>query len=167
MRMMMVGAGLAALSLGACGQASEDVASKAEDSAPVAEAPGAMEGPRPGLWRVVSVLPNGTSAPAVETCITRATFDQNAAGAPAGADCSNTPFRREGGALVGSSVCTLAGGMRIESATRVTGDLSSRYTMEITTRTTPPPDPSVAETKMTLNAERLGDCPTGAAPPAG
>lgn len=159
-------AAAAALSLAACGQgdgtAGADAAGETVKEA--TPAPGKMDAPRPGLWRVttrISGLPEGMATPSVETCIKQAGFDEMQRGGgqlPEGVDCSQQSFRREGNAMVGHSVCTLPGGARTETDTRVTGDFDSRYTMEVKTRTTPAPSPAAGETAMTMTAERIGDC---------
>ena len=164
-------AGLAGLTLTACGQGDDTSLAAATgagaDSAPAATA---MEGPRPGLWRItarVPGMPEGVAMPPIETCVTRQDFSEMQRGpgqaAPEGVECSEQSFRRDGDAMVGRSVCTLPDGGRAETNTRVTGDLSSRYSMEVTTRMTPAPEPSMAETTMTMTAERIGDCPAGSA----
>jgi hypothetical protein len=51
--------------------------------------------------------------------------------------------------------------MKADSTIRVTGDFNTRYVTEVTTRLTPAPTPQMAETRMTMTAERIGDCPAG------
>lgn len=169
MRTLMMAAGLAALTLTACSQAEEKPATATAAAGPA----DSLEGPRPGLWRVSTTMagmPGGASAPAVETCVTSTSFEmpnQGGSTSAQGATCTAGAFRREGDAMVGSSTCTLPGGMKTESTSRVTGDFSSNYTMEITTTMDPAPSPQMAETRMTMTAERLGDCPTGGAAAGG
>ena len=159
------------IALAACGQGDDKApASKADPGGAPAPAAAAMEGPRPGLWRITTRMPGmpaGVSMPAIETCVTRQDFSEMQRGpgqeAPEGVRCSEQSFRRDGDAMVGHSVCTMPDGGRAETDTRVTGDLSSRYAMEVRTRMTPAPDPSMADTTMTMTAERIGDCPAGSA----
>lgn len=157
-------AAAAALTLSACGQGGDKTASEPADAVRGATpAPGKMDAPRPGLWRVttrMSGMPEGMAMPSVETCVKQGSLQDVQPGGqmPEGVDCSEPNFRREGNAMVGHSVCTLPKGVRTESDTRVTGDFASRYTMEVKTRTTPAPSPSRAETTMTMTAERIGDC---------
>ena len=66
--------------------------------------------------------------------------------------------------MVGHMVCTSPDGVRTVTDTRVTGDYSRNYTMEVKSTMTPAPTPSMAEVSMVMTAERLGDCP--AEPPA-
>jgi putative hemolysin len=159
-------AAAAALSLAACGQGDGkvDAEGAGETVKRPTPAPGKMDAPRPGLWRVttrMSGVPEGMAMPSVETCIKQGGFEDLRPGGaqmPEGVDCSEQSFRRDGNAMVGHSVCTLPDGTRTESDTRVTGDFDSRYTMEVKTRTTPAPTPSAAQMTMTMTAERIGDC---------
>jgi hypothetical protein len=169
MRTKILIAGLAALTLAACGSGEEAVDGRKTGEAK-APASAGMDGPRPGLWRITTRapgMPEGVAMPAFETCVTRQDFSEMQRGPgqemPEGVQCSEQSFRRDGDAMVGRSVCTMPDGVRAETDTRVTGDLSSRYSMEVTTRMTPAPIPSMAETTMTLTAERIGDCPAGSA----
>ncbi|KQW78712.1 DUF3617 domain-containing protein [Brevundimonas sp. Root1279] len=172
MRTKIVLAALAVLLLPACGQGGDaekkDAAGPAAEPAPTAEptptaAAAAIEGPRPGLWRVTTRfagLPEGAQAPVTETCVTGGSQDLELPGMR-GMDCTQEPFRREGGAIVGRSVCT-TGERRMEADFRLTGDLSKRYTMEIRSTATPAPTPESGSMTMTMTAERLGDCPASA-----
>jgi len=158
---MILISGLAAVALAACGQdggeTSADGSPKAAKGAP--NVASLEEGPKPGLWRITTSV-GGMTMPAVETCVRESRFETPAdVEDSSDMSCSEETFRREGGALVGHVVCTSSGGERITTDMRVTGDLSRRYSMEMTTRTAPAPDPSMAEMTMVMNAERLGDCP--------
>lgn len=174
MRVIMALTGLTALTLAACGQGGSGGDEKASAGSPAeataaASAPGRMDGPKPGLWRVttaVAGLPAGVTLPSVETCIRRQDFAEmqrgpNGRGSD-GIDCSVQTFRREGDAMVGHSVCTMSDGGRTESDIRVTGDFERRYTMEVTNRMIPAPSPGMATNSMTMTAERIGDCPADA-----
>ena len=168
MRTISLVFGLAALSLTACGQGDDgSPAGKTNDAAGQAAAAGMPAGPTPGLWRVttrISGMPAGMEAPAVETCIREAKFEMPQ-GAPesSGMTCEQQSFRREGDAMVGHMVCTSADGVRTETDTRVTGDYTRNYTMELKSTMTPPPSPEMSEVTMLLTAERLGDCPADSA----
>lgn len=170
MRTNILFAGAAALTLAACGSGGEAVEGKKADEAKAPASSGLPSGPTPGLWRITTQMagmPAGVAMPAIETCVTRQDFAdmQRSPGqeAPEGVECSEQTFRRDGDAMVGHSVCEMPGGGRAETDMRVTGDFSRRYTMEVRTRMTPAPAPSVAETTMTMTAERIGDCPAGSA----
>lgn len=169
MRTRILIAGLATLALGACGSG-EDAVGGSQTGEAKAPASAGLDGPRPGLWRITTRapgLPEGVALPAFETCVTRQDFSEMQQGPgqdmPEGVRCSEQSFRRDGDAMVGRSVCTMPDGVRAETDTRVTGDLSSRYSMEVTTRMTPAPIPSMAESVMTMTAERIGDCPATSA----
>lgn len=164
MRSTIVLAGATALMLAACNQgggAAEGDKKGGEAGAPSAAA--MADGPRPGLWRVttsVAGMPGAgaAAAPPTEVCITQATFEAPGGSASApGATCTNQPFRREGDAMVSSSTCDVQG-MKTETNIRVTGDFTSRYTMEAKTKTTGGPA-QMPEITTTMNAERIGDCP--------
>ncbi|MGZ9099648.1 MAG: DUF3617 domain-containing protein [Brevundimonas sp.] len=168
MRIISALAGLTALSLAGCGQGGEAPAG-GEAEAPTAGAVSDLpSGPTPGLWRVttrISGLPGGMTPPAIETCIREAKFEPPpgpGADTP-GMRCEQQSFRRQGDAMVGHSVCTSDEGVRTVIDTRVSGDFTRAYTMEVKSMTTPAPTPAMAETTMTMTAERLGDCPAGSA----
>jgi hypothetical protein len=79
----------------------------------------------------------------------------------AGITCSEQSYRKEGDAWIGHSVCTMSGAgtpIKITSDSHVSGDFSSKYTIEMTSKMDPPPMPSMAEQEMTITAERVGDC---------
>lgn len=168
MRFNILIASVAALAATACGSGGEaGEADTADDATATAALP---SGPAPGLWQItarIPGMPEGVAMPPFETCVTREDFSEMqrgpGQGMPEGVVCSEQSFRRDGDALVGRSVCTMPDGVRTETDTRVTGDLSRRYSMEVATRMTPPPTPSTAETVMTMSAERIGDCPAGSA----
>ena len=102
----------------------------------------------------------------METCIREAKFEPPTGATPqSGMTCDRQTFRRDGDAMVGHMVCTSPDGVRTVTDTRVTGDFSRNYTMQVTSKMTPAPDPSMTEVSMVMTAERLGDCPAEA--PAG
>ena len=165
MRIVTLVSGLA-LTLAACGQGDSRPPGEPSRPAPVAAA-GMPSGPTPGLWRVttrMSGMPAGMEAPAVETCIREAKFEAPQ-GAPesSGMTCEQQDFRREGDAMVGHMVCTSSDGVRTETDTRVSGDFTRNYTMELKSRSTPAPSPGMAEVTMVMTARRLGDCPAESA----
>lgn len=166
-RITLTLAGCVGLALTACGQGDDKTpAAKAAVEAESAPAAAGMEGPRPGLWRIttqVQGMPAGMAMPAIETCVTRQDFSEMQRGpgqeVSEGARCSEQNVRRDGDAMVAHSVCDMPDGGRAETDMRVTGDFSRRYSMEVRTRMTPAPAPSMADTTMTMTAERIGDCP--------
>ena len=161
----MSGAAVACLlGLSACGN------NNTRTEAPAAEgskaAPGvigaALDAPRPGLWRITTVMEGAAgeaTLPTQEHCVKEARLEPPANARQPGADCTTQAFVRQGAAMVAATSCALPGDMKMDSTIRVTGDFSSRYVTEVTTKLTPPPTPQTAQTKMTLTAERIGDCP--------
>lgn len=152
---------LSLVGLAACSndKGAPKAAKEGETAAPAAAAP--LEGPKPGKWRISTQMegvPGGATVPPTEVCVTEAVLEApSAANTPAGADCTVTPYTREGDAMVASSTCTIQG-IKTASKVRVTGDFSTRYTTEVVTTMDPAPAPGMGETKMTLTAERIGDC---------
>lgn len=168
MRSAIIGGAAAAclLGLSACGDndKAEAPAGNRVEAAPPATAPTTLDGPKPGLWRVTTAmqgLSGGASVPAQDVCIKDSKLEPPANAQQPGADCTSQPFVRQGDAMVGSSACTLPGNMKAESTIRVTGDFNTRYVTEVTTKMDPAPTPQMAQTKVTLTAERIGDCPAG------
>ncbi len=171
MKRLFAFAAIAAFGLAACGPGepanepadatTDGSAQPAAPAAATAAAP-AIEGPAAGKWRV-TMTSMGQTLPATETCYTQqvSLAEAQQMQQQAGVTCSQQSYRREGDAWVGHSVCTMdAGGspMTVTSDSRVTGDFSSKYTMEITSKMDPPPMPNMAEQKMIMTAERIGDC---------
>lgn len=157
---------VAALALAACNPANNDKSAEydAATTAPAATAPSMLDAPKPGLWRVttaVSGMPNGTSIPPQEICIKQAKLEAPSSVNQAGAECTNTAFTRQGADMVATASCKLPNNIKSDSTIKVSGDFNSRYVTEVTTKMDPAPTPAMAETKMTMTAERLGDCPAG------
>ncbi|MET4682250.1 DUF3617 domain-containing protein [Brevundimonas faecalis] len=155
-----------ALSAAACSPSGgKTEGEKAGEAGAPAAAPASMDAPKPGLWRITTAMegmPGGASVPPQEVCIKEAKLEAPANAQPAGAQCTSKPFAREGDAMVASSSCTLPGNMKADSTIRVTGDFNSRYVTEVTTKMDPAPTPAMAQTKVTMTAERVGDCPAAA-----
>lgn len=154
------------LGLSACGNnnKAETSAVDGAETASRAAAPATLDAPKPGLWRVSTAMegmPGGAALAPQEVCIKDAKLEAPSTGQPAGADCTTQPFARQGDAMVATSTCTLPGNMKADSTIRVIGDFNSRYVTEVTTRMDPAPTPQMAQTKVTMTAERIGDCPAG------
>lgn len=158
---------LVAVLAAACSK-KEDTAKTDTAAAPTAAAPAAtgstlaaadLEGPKPGKWKLTTELSAAPKPVSVETCVAKTSFkDMEAARQQAGMTCSEQSYRREGADIVGRSVCTIQGGMKVTSDTRISGDFNSRYTIEGKTTMDPAPTPAMKETTMKITAERLGDC---------
>lgn len=152
------------LGLSACGNNNKAEGPAAEGGETASTAPATLDAPKPGLWRVSTAMegmPGGASVPAQDVCIKDAKLEAPASAQQPGADCTTQPFARQGDAMVATSSCTLPGNMKADSTIRVTGDFNSRYVTEVTTKMDPAPTPQMAQTKVTMTAERIGDCPAG------
>ncbi|MBN9556371.1 MAG: hypothetical protein J0I26_02445, partial [Alphaproteobacteria bacterium] len=62
-----------------------------------------------------------------------------------------------------TGACTL-GAIQISTEGHASGDFDSHYTVDMTTRINPPPTPQAGETKISMDAARLGACPGGTKP---
>ena len=145
-----------ALLASACSK-KEDVA-KAPEAASATPALAEMEGPKPGKWKMTTVMAAMPKPVTMEVCIPKTSFkEMQTANQQAGVTCTEQTLTRQGGDYVGHSSCTHPGGkMTIDS--RFSGDFSSKYTMETKTVMDPPPTPAMKEMIMNVTAERLGDC---------
>ena len=118
-----------------------------------------IEGPKPGKWKMTTNLSAAPKPVTVETCVAQTSFkDMDAAKQQAGVTCSEQSYRREGADIVGHSVCTIQGGMKVITDSRISGDFTSRYTVDAKTVMDPAPTPAMKETTMKITAERIGDC---------
>ena len=142
----------------------EEAAKPPEAAAPAAPAAPALaaadlEGPKPGKWKMTTNLSAAPKPVTVETCVAQTSFkDMDAAKQQAGVTCSEQSYRREGADIVGHSVCTIQGGMKVITDSRISGDFTSRYTIDAKTVMDPAPTPAMKETTMKVTAERIGDC---------
>ena len=147
---------MVALLASACSKKEE--AAKAPDAVGAAPAVADMEGPKPGKWKMTTVMAAMPQPVTMEVCIPKTSFkEMQTANQQAGVTCTEQTLTRQGGDYVGHSSCTHPGGkMTIDS--RFSGDFSSKYTMETKTVMDPPPTPAMKEMIMSVTAERLGDC---------
>lgn len=154
---------LVAVLAAACSK-KEEAAKPPEAAAPAAPAAPALaaadlEGPKPGKWKMTTNLSAAPKPVTVETCVAQTSFkDMDAAKQQAGVTCSEQSYRREGADIVGHSVCTIQGGMKVITDSRISGDFTSRYTIDAKTVMDPAPTPAMKETTMKVTAERIGDC---------
>lgn len=163
----------AALGLAACGPsepATDTAAAPAADAAAPVDAPAAPaastalpEGPAAGKWKM-TITAMGQALPPTEICYEKQVSLEEAEKMQqqAGVSCTEQSYKKEGDAWIGHSVCTMEAGpggpLKVTTDTRVTGDFGSKYAMEIASKMDPAPMPSMADQKMTITAERLGDC---------
>jgi hypothetical protein len=168
---LAIAAAAATLGLAACGPSepapdTASTATPAADSAapaPAASAtPPAIEGPAAGKWRM-TVTAMGQAMPPTEVCYAKQVSLEEAEKMQqaSGITCSEQSYRKDGDAWTGHSVCTMQGAgapIEVTQDSRVSGDFSSKYTIDLTSKMDPPPMPSMAEQKMSITAERLGDC---------
>ena len=129
-----------------------------------------MPARKAGLWEMKMVF-DGIPLPAqtMRQCIDQATDKAMLAqfgGAAQGA-CSKQDFKTVGGTLTFDAVCKV-GPATTTTKGVVTGSFDSGYTMKITsTSAGGPPIPGMApggETKMTIEAKRVGACEAGQKP---
>ena len=123
--------------------------------------------PQAGLWeQTVSGGPM-PHAMTVKMCVGDTAPGSNPFNTPkAGLTCSENSLKPVGGGAEFHSVCQTQG-MNIVSDGKVSGDMRTAYTMQITTRTTGSNvPPQMADMTMSVDARRLGDCPAGVAPGA-
>ena len=145
-----------ALLASACSK-KEDVA-KAPEAASATPALAEMEGPKPGKWKMTTVMAAMPKPVTMEVCIPKTSFkEMQAANQQAGVTCTEQTLTRQGGDYVGHSTCTHSGG-KVTIDSRFSGDFSSKYTMETKTVMDPAPTPAMKEMTMKITAERLGDC---------
>jgi hypothetical protein len=146
---------MAALLMAACSK-KEDAAKAPETSGP---ALAQMEGPKPGKWKMTTVMSAMPQPITAEVCIEKTTSfkEMQSANQQAGVTCTEQTLTRQGDAYVGHSSCTHQGG-KVTIDSRFSGDFSSRYTMESKTVMDPPPNPAMREMTMSVTAERMGDC---------
>lgn len=162
--LLAAGCAALALTLGACSQKAEDKAAEAPATAgtPAGAAPAAMK-PSPGKWKMTAKmdgLPAGMDGlPPVEICLTKADIDRDAwaTGPDAADNCSKVETRVAGGALVTHAVCS-SNGITTTMDVTARGDMTKRYTVETIMKTEPAAPGAPNPMKMSVVAERLGDC---------
>lgn len=143
---------MAALLASACSKQEETAKAPAASAPAIAE----MDGPKPGKWKMTTVMAAMPKPITMEVCIPKTSFKEMQ-GAQAGMTCTEQTLTRQGGDYVGHSSCTHPGG-KVTIDSRFSGDFSTKYTMETKTVMDPPPNPAMKEMTMTVTAERLGDC---------
>jgi len=179
MKMPLVASAIALMGFAVCGLAACSPGTPATDGAtPTAAAPETTaapaaapasqgEGPAAGKWRLTTTA-MGQAMPPSEVCYEKQmSFEeidkqqkQQQPQQP-NVTCSEQVYKKEGDAQVSHSVCTaeiLGKPMTITTDARATGDFKTKYTMDMTVKMDPPPMKGMEEQKMSVLAERLGEC---------
>ena len=116
-----------------------------------------------GLWEISMTMPQMPAPMVSKQCVDQNTDDLGkSASRDPSTKCSKQSVRREGGNVIVESVC------QIEGSTATTrgvfsGDFSSAYKGEMTTKFVPPLHGS-AENKMKFQARHTGPCAPGQKP---
>ena len=123
--------------------------------------------PRAGLWRASIDADAGPGVRMTgEICLDPQTEDAAFNGSPrwAKGDCERTSFSPapEGG-IAFSTTCT-AKGRTITSQGVATGDFSSNYAIDVTTRVDPPLHGALGQMRTKINATWVGPCRDGQRP---
>ena len=135
---------------------------------PKPSGPAAFLAPRPrtGLWRM-SI--SSDAGPGVkmngEICLDAKTQEAGFNAGPQGGaakDCSATKLSPQAGGVGFTTVCKVRG-MTVTTQGVATGDFSSAYTVDATTRMDPPPQ-GMSEMKSHVEARWVGPCKPGQTP---
>lgn len=160
--LLAAGAAALALTLGACSQQVEDKAPAAEAPASATATAAAAMKPAPGRWKMTTTmdgLPAG-AMPAIEICLTADDLKDDAWATGAGKrpdNCSKMETKVAGGRVTTHAVCASEGVTTTMDMT-ASGDFSRRYTVETEMRMSPAAPGAPNPMKMSVIAERLGDC---------
>ena len=112
------------------------------------------------FFRQMLLPPGERLIPAQEICITAEMVNDtewSKSQLPKDMDCPVMTQRVEGGAIIAHSVCKV-NGHTLTGDTRTFGDFRDSYTVETTSSVDPAPPGMPNPTKMTIKAERVGDC---------
>lgn len=123
--------------------------------------PAGMPKPRTGKWRLTTAMADvPVKMPATEVCFTEEMVNDtqwSKGQMPKDMDCPEMSTTFVGGAIVSHSVCKV-NGKTMTSDVRTSGDFQNRYTVESTSSVDPAVPGMKNPMKMTITAERLGDC---------
>ncbi|MGH6986192.1 MAG: DUF3617 domain-containing protein [Caulobacteraceae bacterium] len=121
---------------------------------------------KPGWWRMamtISGSPQGPLHPTTYVCV----GPGDRLGSPVGVheppNCPRKGAERISAGWRFQSECKV-GPMTISTEGTVTGNLNSGYSVEVTTRMSPPPTPQMSEINTHIDAKWLGACPAGKKP---
>lgn len=137
----------------------------------LAQADGRFPSRKPGLWETSTEVPGGGRSSAAATmrfqqCVDSKTDEaaQRRQFSPdPGARCTTSNVRTGSGEYEADYACDSAGG-KVSGHVKMSGDLSSRYTLTNTMRREPAPASGPAERTVTILAQHQGDCPADMKP---
>ncbi len=116
-----------------------------------------------GLWEISMTMPQMPAPMVSRQCVDQKTDDLGkSASRDPSTKCSKQSVRREGANVVVESVCQIEGSTATTRGV-FTGDFSSAYKGEMTTRFVPPLHGS-AENRMNFQARLTGPCAPGQKP---
>ena len=116
-----------------------------------------------GLWEISMSSPQMPGPMVSRQCVDEKTDDMAKGASRGGAEkCSKKSVRREGGNVIVESVCQIDGSTATTRGV-FSGDFSSTYKGEMTTKFAPPLHGS-AENKMSFQARHTGPCAPGQKP---
>jgi hypothetical protein len=163
--LLAAGCAALALALGACSPKAEDKAAEAPAAAATPASASASAGaamkPTPGKWKMTTAMegmPAG-AMPAIEVCLTADDLkdDAWATGARRQDNCSKMESKVVGGVVTTHAVCASQGITTTMDIT-ASGDFAKRYTVETVMKMEPAAPGAPNPMKMSVVAERLGDC---------
>ncbi len=121
---------------------------------------------KPGYWRQVNLVDGGTGPVELKICLDKA-LDARLSwwGTATRESCSRNTFeRQEDGSWRFESDCT-SRGVRTQRSGAVVGDFDQKYQVEAVMTITGAPSAGMNGTRrITIDAERIGDCPTDMRP---
>ena len=158
--------GATALPLAACNrQKSNDQQASAVASAP---APVPTPTRKPGLWKQTMFLEDNNAMQTASLCLDKAADAKMAWWAQQGVrgGCAKNDVQRQpDGSWKFSSVCEMAGGIKMVTEGSAVGDFDSKYQVKAETTTTGAPMPQMNGTHaVTIDATWEGPCPEGMQP---
>lgn len=115
-----------------------------------------------GLWEISMTMPQMPAPMVSRQCVDQNTDDLGKSAQGGKETCSKKSVRWEGGNVIVESVC-LVEGSTATSRGVFSGDFSSAYKGEMTTRFSPPMQ-GMAESKMNFQARLTGPCAPGQKP---
>ncbi|KRA84408.1 DUF3617 domain-containing protein [Altererythrobacter sp. Root672] len=120
---------------------------------------------KPGLWELTTTVPNTPKPLTTKVCIGEAVPGSNSFAPPATGDCAKNELTKTADGLALDMECTNSG-MTTTTKGTITGDMTSTYKVEMTTKTSGPNMPAAAQVEIssTVEGKYLGDCPADMKP---